>query len=49
MAALTEPRPSGGPVPLGLLMTDPEELEMPSLVTQDHCLGGDKTDSGRPL
>lgn len=49
VAALTEPHPRGGPVPLSLLLTDPKELEMPSLVAQDHCLGGGNTDSGRPL
>ena len=36
-------------MPLGFLMTDSKELEMPSLVAQDHCLGGDNADSGRPL
>lgn len=48
VAALTEPHPSGGLVPLGLLLMDPKELEMPSLVAQDHSLGGGNTDSGRP-
>lgn len=36
VAALTEPHPMGGPVALGLLLTDPKKLEMPSLVAQDH-------------
>ena len=49
VATLTEPCARGGPVPLGFLMTDSKELEMPSLVAQDHCLGGDNADSGRPL
>lgn len=49
VAALTEPHPRGGSVPLGLLLTDPKELEMPSLVAQDHCLGGGERDLGRPL
>lgn len=49
VAALTEPHPRGCPVPLGLLLTDPKELKMPSLVAQDHCLGGGNTDSERPL
>lgn len=49
VAALAEPHPRRGPMPLGLLLTDPQELEMPSLVAQDHYLGGGNTDSGRPL
>lgn len=49
VAALAEPHPRRGPMPLGLLLTDPKELEMPSLVAQDHYLGGGNTDSGRPL
>jgi len=36
VAAFTEPHPRGCPVPLGLLLTDPKELKMPSLVAQDH-------------
>lgn len=44
VAALTEPHPMGGPVALGLLLMDPKKLEMPSLVAQDHCLGGGDTD-----
>lgn len=36
-------------MPLGLLLTDPKELEMPSLVAHDHYLGGGNIDSGRPL
>lgn len=32
VAALAEPHPRRGPMPLGLLLTDPKELEMPSLV-----------------
>lgn len=43
-AALAGTHPRGGPVPLGLLLTDPKELEMPALVAQDHCLGGGNTD-----
>lgn len=36
VAAFTEPHPRGCPMPLGLLLTDPKELKMPSLVAQDH-------------
>lgn len=32
-------------MPLSLLLMDPKELEMPSLVAQDHCWGGGNTDS----
>lgn len=32
VAALAEPHPRGGSMPLGLLLTEPKELEMPSLV-----------------
>lgn len=49
VATFTEPHPGGRLVPLGLLLTDPKELKMPSLVAQDHCLGGGNADSGRPL
>lgn len=46
VTALIEPHPRGCSVPLGLLLADPKELKMPSLVAQDHCLGGGNTDSG---
>lgn len=36
VAAFTEPHPSGCPVQLGLLLANPKELKMPSLVAQDH-------------
>lgn len=37
-ASLTKPRPRGAPVPLGLLLVEPKELEMP-LLTAHHPIG----------
>lgn len=36
-------------MPLGLLLTDPKELKMPSLVAQDHCLEGAIWTQGGPF
>lgn len=48
-AAFTQSHPRGGPVPLGLLCTDPKKLEMPLPVAQDYCFGGGNSVSKRPL
>lgn len=45
IAAFTQSHSGRVPMPLGLLLMDPQELEMPSLVAQDHCWGGGNTDS----
>ncbi|EGW12528.1 hypothetical protein I79_013515 [Cricetulus griseus] len=45
IAAFTQSHSRRVPMPLSLLLMDPEELEMPSLVAQDHCWGGGNTDS----
>lgn len=45
IAALAQSHSRRVPMPLSLLLMDPEELEMPSLVAQDHCWGAGNTES----